>query len=1150
MSQGRLTHRVILGLLLCQAFSAQVQAQGTDIVYTPAKEPVFSLHYVPPGKEEMMVEGVFELNPTMKENMVTGLEYWTEILGKGTDTLRPIYVGTMEDANASAGTFYYTYAEGHYGGRYHYSDYYYGNNPIEDEEGVHIININIGKYLGQPDNSGNYGWAFLPTTNLALNGWQADYLCTIRHELGHALGIYSNRIAGNITNEDGETIQTIYFFNNIYSPWNDHLINENKQRPEAETLIAPTKEDAKKYADLLREYAKGTMTQEEYDELIETAFVGTKLWFTGDHVSEVLNGKTFDGIAGIPVNSWEGSGAFLRAEFSHLQLGMMSHAPYCNYTTFTESDLAVMQDLGYNIDRKKYYGFSVYNDELIYENNLPYYARNQEGTDYLKDTYSTVPLGVGLHIYGSKNQITQSGDILTAGAGAVGIRVDGTDNTLTVAANTKVHSNGENGFGILVANGKDQVINQLGEVQALGQGGIGARLDFGSSSNGWVDEYRGSYIRFSRLQRESAYGSSNLSLADNPELTGPMVKEYNLSNTLTGKEAALYIGTNTYVKDINVAEGAALYGDIISRWNPNLTLDTYVYTDNKEDTYVYEKDLPVVQYDGDRNSLTTNLNFTSPKLTYTGDIDSRIGNIETGMDIKNNLGVAGVNEISSTINLNIKPGAELTYSGTAHVLSTNVEDKAKLYLDGAYLDSSLFSRGTLAPVGTEASVITGDLESTGFLGVNAEGTLSKPLVVEGNAKVEGTLVPVTGAIYLPNTKYEYLTAASYEANVANKAGDVFRGLFDVAEVTADAKSGSITLDLGNPERVVGPLSPVQQRTWYSLSSVAMDTSIDRTAAAHVLNLEDSQVGGALTALAGGPQLEVTKALQADGTLGRSLNRRFRDVTSGNKLDQYSIWGNVAKNWQSGYGTHADGHSSTMVLGVDKPWSTSWRGGLVVGAGDATLTGSSYGYKAKTLEGGIYGLYAKGPSEAEAFFTYGQHRIEGDRYVGGLAAHSDYTAQSLRLGGEYRQDLDYAKQQTWHKKVFGGINMTRFSQEDFKESGSIGCLGQQLEGAMSFYSSATVGLEAEAKLKGEDYLRFRVGYKRALSGTNPELKYTIAKENISCLVPSEGADKDFLVLGASGKHNLGEGWSLGGDLWLEKSSHQQNLSLGVKVEKSF
>ena len=56
-----------------------------------------------------------------------------------------------------------------------------------------------------------------------------------------------------------------------------------------------------------------------------------------------------------------------------------------------------------------------------------------------------------MHIYGSNNNITQAGDIFTNGAGAVGVRVDGVNNTITVAKDTEIHADGSYNDGVLIA---------------------------------------------------------------------------------------------------------------------------------------------------------------------------------------------------------------------------------------------------------------------------------------------------------------------------------------------------------------------------------------------------------------------------------------------------------------------------------------------------------------------------------------------------------------------------------------------------------------------------------------------------------------------------------------------------------------------------
>ena len=129
----------------------------------------------------------------------------------------------------------------------------------------------------------------------------------------------------------------------------------------------------------------------------------------------------------------------------------MSHQRYRSYVNFMEAELAVLQDMGYKIDRRNFYGRSIYNDGLTLTNYHGFSKR--ENGEYV-DGYNSSTFGIGLHIYGSNNNITQAGNVFSNGAGGVGIRVDGINNTITVPKYTEIHADGSDSASVLVAYGK------------------------------------------------------------------------------------------------------------------------------------------------------------------------------------------------------------------------------------------------------------------------------------------------------------------------------------------------------------------------------------------------------------------------------------------------------------------------------------------------------------------------------------------------------------------------------------------------------------------------------------------------------------------------------------------------------------------------
>src|SRR5690606_11768627 len=107
-----------------------------------------------------------------------------------------------------------------------------------------------------------------------------------------------------------------------------------------------------------------------------------------------------------------------------------------------------------------------YGSGLDIVNNEGFFARNAEGKQYLHGQYNRSSLGLGLHVYGSHNRVRQVGDLLAAGVGGAGIRVDGEGNTVIIERGTRVHANGMDGQGVMFTYGKNHVLVHRGDVEA------------------------------------------------------------------------------------------------------------------------------------------------------------------------------------------------------------------------------------------------------------------------------------------------------------------------------------------------------------------------------------------------------------------------------------------------------------------------------------------------------------------------------------------------------------------------------------------------------------------------------------------------------------------------------------------------------------
>ncbi|WP_394062995.1 autotransporter domain-containing protein [Alcaligenes sp. WGS1538] len=624
--------KALLGVTLLAMATATAQAYQTEIIYNKKGEAAFELRIYNPGDgiydiydpdDPTGSESTFKIDENGRQKVRAALERWAEIL-----TLKPGYrpaiinLGSMDDYNAGA----------------------YSNN-IEDKGDPHGIGLTalqaaLLNKLGESDFSqaqavisvGTLPFDSAPVTpsQLPLTG-QVDYNAVIFHELGHALGIAN-------TVEDREGSNTPYFDSDL-NRWAAGLRddNGNPARPDQAVLCIP---------------CNNPYDPDAFDLRKDQGY------FTGSHVLDALDGA----MPGIPVSildNHDDPQAGVDTDYmshSELRNSLMSHQPYRNYTGFMEAEIAALQDMGLHIDRKNFFGYSVYGNDVTLTNTRGFFARNANGTAYLPGQYNQATQGLGLHIYGERNTITQAADLLSAGPGGVGVRVDGSENTLIIPQATRIHAQGWYGRGLQFSYGRHHTIVQQGEVRADGQDGVGALFDFGNNMMGndglWGD-YRGSWLW--KVQGES--------LPPPEILQGALVNNYDLSGPLSGRRAAIQISDNAWVQNINIMQGAAIQGDILSNFSmrrDNEQLVTRVSFGQKADAQ-------------GRATLQADPNF---RLHYEGNIQ---GGDNLAVAIAG--GAASLNGNHVLYSLRVDPGATLSGNSSYTI---NPED-------------SFINNGTLSP---------------------------------------------------------------------------------------------------------------------------------------------------------------------------------------------------------------------------------------------------------------------------------------------------------------------------------------------------------------------------------------------------------------------------------------------------------------------
>ncbi|MBR4014918.1 MAG: hypothetical protein IKI88_01775, partial [Anaerotignum sp.] len=531
----------------------------------------------------------YDLTSDVKSRLNDAFRWWAEILGPGANLSEPVqyFVGTIDKANAGAislstrngkltrnpDLFKELFQSGQRVKQFNNLEDVPYDSPTQkvlttDDMAVGLVGI--GQYIGTgPEGDGGYGFIRPDyyASPMAQSILGVDIAAVMFHEIGHSLGIGASTEKLSI-NFAGQDYSIFYFDDFDEKNYAAHLYDQYGRQAKPHAAILSSQGSISSLAAYLEEHPDKKSLLSAEDVFVVDASQEARnsgkvyAYFAGENVTEALGGKTFtraDGqqISGIPVNLWEG-----RPELSHLELArsMMSHQNYRSYVNFMEVELAALQDMGYTIDRKNFYGRSIYADGLTLTNTQGYSARKNGA--YV-DGYNHSTLGVGLHVYGSHNNITQAGNIFADGEGAVGVRVDGINNTLTVAKGTEIHADGNYNDGVLIAYGKNHNVNIAGTVTATGKSGNALSFDFGANALGSNREYRGSFMRYVRQNYgNKIIAAKNLGFTEindisdawsftdleNGDLNAPMVNTVNISGKLLANSAnggnAIYIDSS------------------------------------------------------------------------------------------------------------------------------------------------------------------------------------------------------------------------------------------------------------------------------------------------------------------------------------------------------------------------------------------------------------------------------------------------------------------------------------------------------------------------------------------------------------------------------------------------------------------------------
>lgn len=566
----------IYTLLLCLSVFSSTLATEEKAILNSKGNKLFDFTFFNKG-EKVIFEGedegtaTYSLNSEEKKAVLDGVRYWKEIFNTNNSIPAKILVSTYEEENADATSSI--------------------EKEIGETQGMTYLQTKI---LGKTQRGANEPDVLVrigdmnfrtgdPSILPRVSG--ASLFGTVIHEIAHALGIASTAIVDKkeeIVEKEGTKEKTAKF-QDILSNFDKGLIDRNGKR-----IIDTTKNIS--YID--------NEGKRVGDPSID--FDASEVYFNGKNTSEVLEGSN---LKGVPINVRLEEDNI--PELSHLEMdrGVMSHQDYSNYTIFMEAELAVLQDIGYDIDRRNFFGHSVYGSNLKFNNYKGYFLRDELKRKYIAGKANTSSYGIGLHIYGNENEIIQKADLLTSGMAGTGVRIDGIKNNLVIDKDVKINADGDYGTGIIVAYGKEHNITNMGKIQARGKHGIGIRCDFGTGGNGKKNGYLGSYIlSYNNNDLSNSLEAIEFDELKPNEINGALVENFNIYGEVEGKNSSIYISENAYVKNINIYKGATIKGDIVSLYKPKVQFD------NKEIKTITNLNLGKIEKDLNENNFYLNFN--------------------------------------------------------------------------------------------------------------------------------------------------------------------------------------------------------------------------------------------------------------------------------------------------------------------------------------------------------------------------------------------------------------------------------------------------------------------------------------------------------------------------------------------------------------
>jgi len=499
---------------------------------------------------------------------------------------------------------------------------------------------------------------------------------------------------------------------------------------------------------------------------------------------------------------------------------------------------------------------------------------------------------------------------------------------------------------------------------------------------------------------------------------------------------------------------------------------------------------------------------------------------------------------------------------------------------GTYAVNTVFDTNPAYSQGTLH--VQGNLNSTGNLQIAVNGTSNSKLEVSGTSTLTGTTLSLLDGYTVPLVNYQY----NYLASQGGITGNVTAEDPSPYIALTSKVNGKDAYFTANQKETLGSLpgmTPSEHSVGAALNQLTLQTVAvnPNSTTAQALNsvlYQDEAASRRFTKqatsearaqlLSQSPMSSLTSetvysrldTVDYSGLMGAEVKLpQLKENESGDSVmrtttpvaldSSNNLWFKLFKGFETyNYNDDLKNHSFGGAVGYDHALNLTTRvGGLfsygVTNYSTDNMSGDSHDWRV-----GAYIDYKNGNWDYQGLMTYGHNKYDLDRDVLGAKLNSDYKAKVWDVEAKAKYLIPSTKAKTWQLTPYGKLSYTHTNQDAYSETGS-SVFAQSLESGSYNSTRGEIGLEFKRAYDKHGGWGGSVGYKRVLSGVNPELNGTFAGDNHNFTIRGDN-DRNFVTYSLNVHGSLGGKWTGQAELRGEASQNTHKEIISVAAKYSF